>query len=86
VRRRPNYPRPTHIRTGLDALHFATWFEFTHGMWIDAAHVAQGGHEVLDVEHESAIMVDYGPDALIRYYAPNDPRLPALGDGREVTE
>ncbi len=71
-------PVPTHINTGLDALRLCARMEAEWGMWIDIAHVQPAGQEVLTLDHEGQIMAEYGPDALIRYYAPGDPRLAPL--------
>ena len=45
-------------------------------MDIDPKHIAD--REILTPEHEGDIMAEYGPEALIRYYCPEDPRLPVL--------
>lgn len=73
--------RPTHIHTGLDALRLATAFQRRWGMFLDLAYITRDGHEVLTEEHEEGIMVEYGPEALVRYYCPSDPRLAPLEGG-----
>lgn len=55
---------------------FARVFLARWKMDIDPEHIAD--REILTPEHEGGIMADYGPEALIRYYCPEDPRLPAL--------
>jgi len=32
----------------------------------------------LEIEHETRIIMEYGYDALVRYYCPTDPRLEPL--------
>lgn len=73
---------PLTVTTGLDALRVCARLQREHGIWIDLVNVARDGREVLTVDHERDILCEYGADALVRYYAPNDPRLSPLDPPR----
>ena len=47
---------------------------------LDATLIDDGAEE-LTPEEEGNIIAEYGFDALVRYYCPQDPRLPALPQG-----
>jgi hypothetical protein len=44
-------------------------------VWIDPEHIVLDGRLMLTPEEEQNLVAEYGPEALIRYYAPRDPRL-----------
>lgn len=68
-------PRPAHLHTDADALALAAHFEADWRMALDPAHIARDARNVLTPEYEGLVMRDYGPEAIVRYYAPTDPRL-----------
>lgn len=69
--------RPTRTDTGAAKHALALVFLRDWSMVLDPALIAD--REVLSPKHEGDIMVEYGPDALIRYYCPDDPRLGPMG-------
>jgi hypothetical protein len=65
------------ISTAEDRQRVADRLRRERGIDLDP-ELVEIGREELDPEHEGNIIVDYGYDALVRYYCPNDPRLEKL--------
>lgn len=61
-----------------DAIRVSSRLWNTYLLDIPSRMIVLDGREELTPEHEGDLIVEYGFDALVRYYAPNDPRLPSL--------
>ena len=48
------------------------------GIWLDERLIDIEHEKVPSPDHEGNLVAEYGFDALVRYYCPDDPRLPAL--------
>lgn len=61
-----------------DARLVSSRLERTRGIYISPWDFAFDGREELTPEHEDDLIAEYGFNALVRYYAPNDDRLEPL--------
>lgn len=44
-------------------------------LWIDPAYAVLDGRPMLTAEHCGGLEAEYGAEAVVRYYSPDDPRL-----------
>lgn len=61
-----------------DAIRVSSRLWNTYHIDIPSRAFVLDGREELTPEHEGDIIAEYGYDALVRYYAPKDPRLAPL--------